>query len=58
MRFRAQVVVTLKDKVLPPENQIALSLYLSAGFSRTGEYSGIEPELSLDLTDLERISPR
>ncbi len=33
-----------------PDNEIALSLYLSAGFSRTGEFSGIEPVLSLDLS--------
>lgn len=32
-----------------PENEIALALYLSAGFRRTGELSGIEPVLSLDL---------
>jgi ribosomal protein S18 acetylase RimI-like enzyme len=32
-----------------PENEIALSLYLSAGFRRTGAFSGIEPVLSLDL---------
>jgi ribosomal protein S18 acetylase RimI-like enzyme len=34
-----------------PANEIALALYESAGFSRTGAYSGIEPVLSLDLTD-------
>ena len=33
-----------------PDNEIALSLYLSAGFRRTGAFSGIEPVLSLDLT--------
>lgn len=33
-----------------PENEIALSLYLSAGFRRTGAFSGVEPVLSLDLT--------
>ena len=33
-----------------PDNEIALSLYLSAGFRRTGASSGIEPVLSLDLT--------
>lgn len=32
-----------------PENEIALSLYLSAGFRRTGDFSGIEPVLALDL---------
>ena len=32
-----------------PENEIALSLYLSAGFRRTGAYSGIEPVLALDV---------
>jgi ribosomal protein S18 acetylase RimI-like enzyme len=32
-----------------PENEIALSLYLSAGFRRTGAFSGIEPVLALDL---------
>lgn len=36
-----------------PENEIALSLYLSAGFRRTGALSGIEPVLALDL-----IGPR
>jgi ribosomal protein S18 acetylase RimI-like enzyme len=34
-----------------PENEIALSLYLSAGFRRTGAMSGIEPVLTLDLTE-------
>jgi ribosomal protein S18 acetylase RimI-like enzyme len=34
-----------------PENEIALSLYLSAGFRRTGAMSGIEPVLALDLTE-------
>jgi len=34
-----------------PENEIALSLYLSAGFCRTGAMSGIEPVLALDLTE-------
>ena len=33
-----------------PENETALSLYLSAGFHRTGAFSGVEPVLSLDLT--------
>ena len=33
-----------------PENEIALSLYMSAGFRRTGALSGIEPVLALDLT--------
>ena len=32
-----------------PENEAALSLYLSAGFRRTGAMSGIEPVLRLDL---------
>lgn len=32
-----------------PDNEIALALYLSAGFTRTGAFSGIEPLLSLDL---------
>ena len=32
-----------------PENAIALSLYESAGFRRTGAMSGIEPVLALDL---------
>jgi ribosomal protein S18 acetylase RimI-like enzyme len=32
-----------------PENDVALSLYLSAGFRRTGEMSGIEPVLELDV---------
>lgn len=32
-----------------PENGIALSLYLSAGFRRTGAFSGIEPVLQLEL---------
>ena len=32
-----------------PENEIALSLYRSAGFRDTGRMSGIEPELTLDL---------
>jgi ribosomal protein S18 acetylase RimI-like enzyme len=39
------VVVTVH-----PENEIALSLYRSAGFRPTGAFSGIEPVLSLDLT--------
>jgi hypothetical protein len=39
-----------------PDNEIALSLYLSAGFHRTGAFSGIEPVLSLDLSGL-RQSP-
>lgn len=34
-----------------PDNEIALSLYLAAGFSRTGASSGIEPVLLLDLTE-------
>ena len=34
-----------------PENAVALSLYLSAGFRRTGAFSGIEPVLSLDLAE-------
>lgn len=34
-----------------PENEIALSLYQSAGFRQTGAFSGIEPVLTLDLTD-------
>ncbi len=33
-----------------PENEIALLLYLSAGFRRTGAFTGVEPVLSLDLT--------
>ena len=33
-----------------PENEIALSLYRSAGFRDTGRMSGIEPELTLDLS--------
>ena len=32
-----------------PENVIALSLYLSAGFRRTGAMAGSEPVLELDL---------
>lgn len=34
-----------------PENEIALSLYLSAGFRRTGAMSGTEPVLALELTE-------
>jgi ribosomal protein S18 acetylase RimI-like enzyme len=34
-----------------PENEIALSLYRSAGFRPTGAVSGIEPVLALDLTE-------
>ena len=34
-----------------PENEVALSLYLSSGFRRTGALSGIEPELALDLIE-------
>jgi hypothetical protein len=34
-----------------PANEIALALYESAGFRRTGAHSGIEPVLSLDLGD-------
>jgi ribosomal protein S18 acetylase RimI-like enzyme len=34
-----------------PDNEVALSLYLSAGFRRTGAISGIEPVLALDLTE-------
>jgi ribosomal protein S18 acetylase RimI-like enzyme len=33
-----------------PENEVALSLYRSAGFRPTGAFSGIEPVLALDLT--------
>jgi ribosomal protein S18 acetylase RimI-like enzyme len=33
-----------------PDNEVALSLYLSAGFRRTGAISGVEPVLALDLT--------
>jgi ribosomal protein S18 acetylase RimI-like enzyme len=33
-----------------PENEIALSLYLSAGFRRTGAFAGVEPVLALDLS--------
>jgi ribosomal protein S18 acetylase RimI-like enzyme len=33
-----------------PENEIALSLYRSAGFRATGAMAGIEPVLTLDLT--------
>ena len=40
-----------------PENEIALSLYLSAGFRRTGAFSGIEPVLSLDLSRRRGASP-
>ncbi len=32
-----------------PHNDVALSLYGSVGFQRTGERSGIEPVLALDL---------
>jgi ribosomal protein S18 acetylase RimI-like enzyme len=32
-----------------PDNQVALSLYLTAGFHRTGVMSGIEPLLELDI---------
>jgi ribosomal protein S18 acetylase RimI-like enzyme len=38
-----------------PDNEVALSLYQSAGFRRTGEFSGIEPVLSLDF--IGRDSP-
>jgi len=34
-----------------PENEIALSLYESVGFRRTGALSGIEPVLALDLIE-------
>ena len=34
-----------------PENEPALALYSSAGFRRTGAFSGIEPVMALDLTD-------
>ncbi len=34
-----------------PDNEIALSLYGSAGFRRTGALSGIEPVLALDLSE-------
>ena len=34
-----------------PENGPALSLYESAGFRRTGAFTGIEPVLVLDLSD-------
>ena len=43
--MRRSVIVTAH-----PDNEIALSLYLSAGFRRTGAFSGIEPVLALDLT--------
>lgn len=33
-----------------PQNEVALSLYESAGFRRTGAKVGIEPVLALDLT--------
>jgi ribosomal protein S18 acetylase RimI-like enzyme len=34
-----------------PENEVALSLYRSAGFRPTGAMSGIEPVLALDLVE-------
>jgi diamine N-acetyltransferase len=34
-----------------PENEVALRLYQSAGFHRTGAFSGIEPVMALDLTE-------
>jgi len=34
-----------------PENEIALSLYESVGFRRTGALSGIERLLALDLIE-------
>ena len=34
-----------------PDNEAALSLYQSGGFRRTGELSGIEPVLELDLIE-------
>lgn len=40
-----------------PENEIALSLYQSAGFRKTGAFSGIEPVLVLDLIDRGRSDP-
>jgi diamine N-acetyltransferase len=33
-----------------PDNEIALALYDSAGFRRTGTFDGIEPVLTLDVT--------
>jgi ribosomal protein S18 acetylase RimI-like enzyme len=33
-----------------PDNEVALALYESAGFRRTGAVDGIEPVLTLDLT--------
>ena len=40
-----------------PENEAAQSLYSSAGFRRTGEMSGIEPVLRLDLPDRHTVRP-
>jgi diamine N-acetyltransferase len=41
-----------------PENHIALSLYESAGFRKTGAFAGIEPVLVLDLADPSDALPR
>ena len=47
---RAQPACRAVQVTTHPENETALSLYLSAGFRRTGAFAGIEPVLQLDLS--------
>lgn len=50
-KWRRALAVEVRIVTGHPENEIALSLYRSAGFRRTGAFAGVEPVLSLELTE-------